>query len=302
MLIELKQIINRPKVLLLGNGLFRSYGSLSWENLLGKISAVSFEGKELEAINQLNFPLQALIYTGDNVDEGVNELAEELVNIQVVDEYSKVINSIVDIDFDAILTTNYTYDVEKSIDKEFNVSIGRASKYRKRTCVGNAVEEQFGLYRFLQVKDNNIWHIHGEAARKDSMILGHYYYGKLVSCLQSYISSFLRRYKSAEVNDEKFRPSSWIDYFMLGDVYIVGLGLDQSEFDLWWLINCKKRHSKELLEGNVFWFEPNLANKVNFAKRQLAEVNDVKIIDESVGKRDFKNYYENLIKKIEVYK
>ena len=33
-----------------------------------------------------------------------------------------------------------------------------------------------------------------------------------------------------------------MDYFMLGNIHIVGLGMSLSEMDLWWLINCKKRN------------------------------------------------------------
>ena len=35
----------------------------------------------------------------------------------------------------------------------------------------------------------------------------------------------------------------WLDSFVLGNVNILGLGMDFSELDLWWLLNRKKRES-----------------------------------------------------------
>lgn len=34
---------------------------------------------------------------------------------------------------------------------------------------------------------------------------------------------------------------SWIDHIFMSDVYIVGLGLDYSEIDLWWLLDRRQR-------------------------------------------------------------
>ena len=176
---ELNKIDRTPKVLLLGNGLNRSFGSESWGDLLSEISSPSFEEDEKIIIDNLTFPLQAIIYTNDNVDKGINALASKMTNMDVCEEYSRIVKDYVNLQFDAILTTNYTYDIEKGISNSFSCKPGSASKYRKKSFQGNSIEEQFGLFRYMQVENNNIWHIHGEAAREDSMVLGHYFYGKL---------------------------------------------------------------------------------------------------------------------------
>lgn len=299
-LTKLETLNHRPKVLLLGNGVNRAFGTESWGDILSEISAVSFDEIEKMMVDNLTFPLQTVIYTNDNVDEGVKLLSEKLTNMEVSEEYSEIIESYLDMGFDAILTTNYTYDIEKGIEKSFCCRPGCASKYRKRTFVGNSADEQMGLFKCIQIKGKNIWHIHGEAAIESSMILGHYYYGKLLSCMQKYISTLIRRYKGMKQNG-KFRPLSWIDYFMLGDVYIVGLGLDQSEIDLWWLLNCKKRHKKTLDSGKVYWIEPNLKDKSSFARYMLAEVNDIEVITNKVKNTQYKNYYKSISKIFEKY-
>lgn len=297
---SLRKICKRPKVLLLGNGLNRSFGSESWGDILSELSCTSFEEEEKAIIDELTFPLQAIVYTGDNVDEGIKLLSEKLTNMPISEGYSEIINEYINLDFDVILTTNYTYDIERGIDKNFSCKARRSSKYRKKSFNGKASEEQFGLFKYMYVNDKYIWHIHGEAAREDSMILGHYYYGKLLACMQKYISTLIRRYKGL-VTKGDFLPLSWIDYFMLGDVYIVGLGLDQSEIDLWWLLNCKKRHNKELNGGKVYWFEPNMKNMKSFSRYKLAEVNNIEVITENVKSSHYMRYYRTISKTIKDY-
>ena len=99
----------------------------------------------------------------------------------------------------------------------------------------------------------------------------------------------------------QFTPQSWVDYFMLGNVYIVGLGLDPSEADLWWLINCKKRHKNDLCGGEIHWFEPNLESKNSFAKKALAEAYDIKCHTRAIGKREYKTYYRNLGSELDLF-
>lgn len=288
----------RPKVLLIGNGLNRSFSSGSWNDLLGNISTRCYDGYQQEEINNLPFPLQAVVLTEDNVDEGVREISKCLCEDIPSDDYSMLINKLLDNDFDAILTTNYSYDIEKSLDKEFSCKIGRACKYRKCIPVNDKPADRFGLHKFMRVADKDIWHIHGEAGSPNSMVLGHYYYGKILAQIQEYIPKFMRTYNGCAKHKKEYYPKSWIDYFILGDVYIIGLGLDPSEFDLWWLLNCKKRRSKEINVGKVFWYEPNLNTTRGFAKKILAESNDIEIITKKVGKTQYRKYYEELIESV----
>lgn len=40
---------------------------------------------------------------------------------------------------------------------------------------------------------------------------------------------------------EDFAVKSWIDHFFFSNVHILGLGLDFSEIDLWWILDRRKR-------------------------------------------------------------
>ena len=94
-----------------------------------------------------------------------------------------------------------------------------------------------------------IWHIHGEAARHNTMVLGHYYYGKLLAKMQQYISLLMSRYKARAAKRQSMELRSWLDYFILGDIYSLGFGFDPSEMDMWWLLCRSECTESWLAEG-----------------------------------------------------
>ena len=76
----------------------------------------------------------------------------------------------------------------------------------------------------------------------NTVILGHYYYGNLLFCCDEYLTHRApeQRYPLWPGHEE-LEALSWLDYFILGDVYSLGFGFDTSEMDLWWLLCRKKR-------------------------------------------------------------
>lgn len=294
----------RPKVLLLGNGINRAFSDshIAWDELIGKMSREHHEPYEKKNFEDLPYPLKVVACTGDNVDEGLNNIAKHFMPKDISNGQQEIIKSYIDIGFDAILTTNYSYEIEKAIDSAFMCEQGKASKYRKKSFAGNKVDEDLGIYRYMELNSengkNNIWHIHGEAAKPNSMIIGHYYYGKLLSRIQEYIQTIIKRRIGCNKYDKEYIPRNWIDYFMLGDVYIVGLGLDFSEMDLWWLINCKQRNQKKLDAGNIYWLEPNLNQDKNYGKKTLADLYGINVITEKVNGNNYRKYYKLLKNRI----
>ena len=122
------------------------------------------------------------------------------------------------------------------------------------------------------------------------MILGHYYYGKLLAKLQQYVPSLIRRYHAGKSSQEGIELRSWLDYFMLGDVYIVGLGMALSELDLWWLVNCKKRHFPD---RKVYFYKPDIKPE----EKLLAEAYGMIVVTEGYC-GDYKAYYAWLCEKL----
>lgn len=96
-----------------------------------------------------------------------------------------------------------------------------------------------------------------------SIILGHDGYGRLLSRIVSVCGD---RCKYHELKKEKnYAFSSWPELFLFGDVYILGLGLGISEFDLWWLLRRKQREVKA--SGRVYFYTND--NEKDYRDRDL---------------------------------
>lgn len=278
-----------PKVLLLGNGINRAFESMQWDDLLKGMSDEGVKA-DWDHIKTLPYPLMAVVATKDNVGEQMKIQAAKMCAKSISDEQTAIIKSISSVEFDAVLTTNYTYEIEQALDTDFKIEIGKPAKYRCKTCKDKSRYDTASLYQFMDIMGDGkhipVWHIHGEAAKPDTMVIGHYYYGRLLYHIEKYVSETIKRYKTASKSKTEFYPRSWVDYILFGDVYIIGQGMDFSEIDLWWLINCKKRNGV----GKVYFFEPDLSKE----KKLLAETYGVNHISLKVEDDDFKKYYKDV--------
>lgn len=244
---ELKKIGikgSEPKILLLGNGINRAFNKGSWDDLLNEINRTEFSDEQREAIKRMPYPLIPVICTENNVDDALDCISEKLVTESVEDNQAELYKKICLLGYDAILTTNYTYDIEKSINPSFAIKSKASCKYRYNTNADKVTENEKPLHKYfyLDEKYPTIWHIHGEAALPKTMILGAYGYVNTSSAIRHCANRTLRRYKGCVSHKTEFTPYNWVDYFLLGNVDIVGFGLDISEIDIWWLIEYKQRH------------------------------------------------------------
>ena len=290
-----------PNVLLIGNGINRAFGSSSWDSVISAISTGEFESHSIkgEEIKKLPYPLQTMVVSNDSVDKGMKLISNTMISCELSVRQKNMLTRLASLPFEAILTTNYSYEIETSLDDGFKVKQNCASRYRKSTRKGNSVQEKFGIFKYNEVADKKIWHIHGEAAHVNSMIMGHYYYGKLLAEIQKRIPGLFRERAMAEKRGYDFTPVSWIDYFLLGNVYIVGMGLDPSEMDIWWLINCKKKDFGN--DGKIVFYEPNLSDESKYAIKALADINGIDCVSAKLENADecYIRYYDEVIGQIE---
>ncbi len=231
----------KPKVLLIGNGTNKSFVNVintddiiqdEWNRNYGSVLP-SRQNDPNHPIWELPLPLQVVAATQDHVQGCMSKLADRFKSMNVTDEQKPFINTILDTGFDAILTTNYSLEFEKSTFGDYS-----APSHYKTT---NKWQERFGIYQCTELADKHktlLWHIHGTALRKQSLVMGQLYYGKLVSEIIRRSESVLRNYNRHK--GSPFSPKSWIDYFLLSDLYIFGFALDVSESDIWWLLSYKK--------------------------------------------------------------
>ncbi|MBO5700870.1 MAG: hypothetical protein J6S71_00365 [Clostridia bacterium] len=281
-----------PKVLLLGNGINRAYGFASWDEMIESIRTKDLSDREKECVKNIPYPLQPVILTSDHLGMQMEIISEQLSLLNAGTEENEMLRTFASLPVDTILTANYTYELEKALNSSFTCLPGRRCSFRKSAYTEGGKYNTEQLHTYFDVnKYPPIWHIHGEAARHNTMVWGHYYYGKLLAKMQQYISSLLSCYNARAAKGQSMNLRSWLDYFMLGDVHIVGLGMALSEIDLWWLVNCKKRHFPD---RQVILYKPDMKPE----EKLLAEAYSVTVnTDGFTG--DYKAYYSWLCTELE---
>lgn len=287
-----------PQVLLLGNGINISNGALTWREFLKKLA--DKDRVKLAEKSTLPMPLQAILISNNNLGERLKKAAEEMIPIGTLKDDKKLLFRLLDIDFDEILTTNYTYELEQACSPNLKISKNKLKEMHVKIS-GKKAEQKYLLRTCnktsYQTKERRIWHIHGEARKPDSMILGHDYYGRLVNRIIGYIGGRKNAYQWYTKNDKEIKYDSWIDSFIMGDVYILGQGFDPSEIDLWWLLNRKYNEKAE--HGKVYFFEPfkeSQREKIALLKCFDVKVEDLGETEETV---DYIEFYSAAIQKIQ---
>lgn len=289
----------RPKVLLLGNGLNRVLGGASWQGLLDRINKTQYS---TEQVKGMPFPMQAVLLSNDHIDISLKDMKSELSRCELNPWLAEQLRALLSMPFDCVLTANFTYEAECSLDEKFTEVKSRRLRYLRHTPAVPRAESSFMLSTYYEFPAEQgvmpLFHIHGEACKPDSMILGHYYYGNLLFRFDDYLS---RRapgsFFSASERKGGLEVHSWLDYFILGDVYVLGFGFDTSEIDLWWLLCRKKRELAP--HGAIHFFEP--ASEKTMLKHALLRAYDVRCI--SLGEKDIKpdeyrDFYEKAIEEI----
>lgn len=259
---------NRPKVLIIGNGIVRNGKNPSWEDMIKKLAAEEF--KNIELPKSTPYSLKATVMTDKDDNDRFNKYYKQFSDDYHYEE-NEYLDRLLRLPFDTVLTTNYTYEIEHQLNKKYaDLSRKTKGKYANHT---SKKDSRYLIHTFNRIpnneyKCNDVWHIHGEQRRKTSIILTHNEYIKLINKEVDYLH---RRKNEYEENSDNIAFRSWIDYFVLGELYIVGLGLDFSEFDLWWLIN--RRFRENINKNNmppIHLFEPKYKN----TKKGKAELPD----------------------------
>lgn len=75
-------------------------------------------------------------------------------------------------------------------------------------------------------------------------------------------------------NDRRFY--SWVDHFLRDHLHIVGLGMDFTEIDIWWLLLHKRRRANQT--GKVFYYQAGLTPSEDTAVTSLMRSLNVEII------------------------
>lgn len=239
----------RPKVLLLGNGINRAFNYNSWDGLLDVIKDDARFTKNSTEYN-MPMPIKTTMLTKGNVYTAINKNLKHIKNRPEVPlEEKELLQSLCNLGFDFILTTNYTREIEDSLIEKSQPMHNYSGR--------KGIERIYYLHTFNTVKRNDkkydIWHIHGDIEYPKSIIASHSYYGNLLSKYNTELNKSTYYKKN---RNKPLKVTSWVDAVMFGNVYIVGFGFDFSEFDLWWLLT--RKYEKGLSESKTFFYEPKI--------------------------------------------
>lgn len=290
-----------PQILLLGNGINRAFNSDSWDDLLNLIDIRS----ERYDIGKYRCPetLKAILVTKDSVDKALQSQKERLGDLgtEKPEKQTRLLRRLLNAGFDEILTTNYSYELETAALGQGKVNERSLRRMQRHTSDVRRCEASLLLHTYNSIRqdgaEKRIWHIHGEARKPDSMIMGAYYYGNLLGKIIDLNKRRGKYYSQTRESGQTPKIRSWSDAFILGDVYILGFGFGFAESDMWWLLNRKKREQSRV--GKTYFYELKPKESINRAKTDLLEIMGVEMICRGVSDGDWQSAYEWAVGDIE---
>lgn len=229
--------------LLFGNGLNLLAGNgFDWNKLLTELKGDKvFENGKLP--NTMIYERIFLERGKTSLDDEIylkQQVAKKMINIVG----NKFYEELVKLDFENYMTTNYDYALKDTFIRE-----------GIKEDINSNTEKIYNIRRYRSfIKDNKqikIWHLHGELDNPKSIQLGLDHYCGYVSKIDAYVKGHYEYQDngkdekvdsmSDKLRKNKFDNTSWIDLFFNTNVHIIGLSLDYSETDLWWVLNKRAR-------------------------------------------------------------
>lgn len=288
--------------LVLGNGFSRSIfkGMPSWEHIF----------KEFEsAIKNYTILYEVSLLKGKKRTD--NEVKQELVHeIKTSHTLEKIDRNVLDLDkFGEHLVQNNVYNIiTTNYDKGIELILCDICGYEEIEPDGLVKEEIYSIRTFKEYinrKSNHhlkLWKIHGDIDRIKSITFGFDQYCGSLSKLSEYIKGNYKSDKGPvcevpmkqKCETQQFDNLSWAELFFNSNIYIVGLGLDFSEIDIWWLLNKHiriKREAPEVQNSIYYIFNNQYDNKDE--KKEIFEALEAFQV-ECQGIDSDENYIKNI--------
>ena len=307
----------RPQILLIGNGLERKSGQVSWAKMLDQITVENSLPVSREQRESIPFPLLYQILSTQIINGSALLNREAILDEEhrlrdamrrLMHQSNELLDILPTLNADHIFTTNYSYCIEHAFFPAADFSKAYIRNYRRfrlkdphsnRPNRENHYRLHTGYLAKSTDRATGIWHIHGECAVPGGIVLSHDRYGRLlqrieiICCNQNY--AFL-----AQKTESEREFVSWPELFLYGDVYILGLTLGENEFDLWWLLRRKQR--EWYADGSVFFYEPRPKKGFQEGRHLLLQATGVKICDLGFTKNgDYDSFYRAALEDIRLH-
>lgn len=243
--------------LLIGNGLNRCLkSSISWGDLLKSIAdeySVDYNGKismplEFECI--INQYLNTQTKLSDKIYMEVKEKIAKKLNYTKLPS-GAIHQKISSLPINTVMTTNYDNLLEYVYNPDYSYRGKKGNKY-----LFEATSAQKGI---------SFYHIHGQSDSPKTICLGYEHYMGLVEHMRREVNTKENKDPSKmKIKEALFDPTklhnTWYEKFYTDNIGIIGLGLYESEVDLWWLIT----HRAYLYYSNYFGIRKVLKNRITY--------------------------------------
>lgn len=257
----------RPQVVLIGNGLERKSGQVAWNSLVDNLTVKNCIPISDEEREKVPFPLlyESLVQ-GQPIPRMLDRISISNEEKRLKEEMSHLVsmsNDLLDnlptLKADHIFTTNYSYCLEKAFFPRSNFynDESRSSVRFNLLPLNNdgkqKQEREYFLHSgyYSEKRNTALWHIHGEASVPKGIVLGHDRYGRLLKRIIESCEAI--DFKTITKKGARYSFTSWPEIFIFGDVYVIGFGFLQCEFDLWWLLKRKQRERHG--DGTVYFYD-----------------------------------------------
>ncbi|HIE8484541.1 TPA: SIR2 family protein [Klebsiella variicola subsp. variicola] len=296
----------RDYSLLIGNGINNITNGNSWFDVLNNL-AVTY-GINIDT-HEKPFPLAYEEIYFNISNKQMNGFSENKIKDSIASKINtikpnEIHQRIIELECNNILTTNY--------DLAFEYCLDDSIKPDHLKNEGVIKESKYNIFRHHQVKNKNIWHIHGAVNNPSSIILGYEHYSGYLQSMRGYTTTG-SQYSNRSFNEPLTKRlqandigNSWIDDFFTKDVYILGLNLDFVEIDLWWLLTFRERTriaKKISLQYEVTYYIPGYYYNDAASKPKIDLLKSVGVIINHdfglVFKGKEKEYYLDVIKDIQ---
>ena len=231
------------RAILIGNGPNRLIESdrHSWDQLMIELCSTFGVTPPQKGDNDLKpFPIfyeevvQAAVSSGGtegDVRKSVAEFASEI-------SPNTVHQSLMNLPFQAVLTTNYDLALERSILGDGSAELRNEAPIQ---------ETKHSLFRRLEVNGRSVWHLHGDCRQPGTIALGFDHYSGYLQQVRTYLLQGIKysRHDVPALRERLERGRveliSWVDLLFTNTVEMVGIGLSFAETHLWWLITYRAR-------------------------------------------------------------
>lgn len=316
----------KPQILLLGNGLERGSGQYSWDNLLNELrhknspvtALIEHDKKQTrehdKILPRVPFSLRYELYCSDEKGSMPQSPEAELAEYnrfkdavrKLTNQPNDLLRKVAALGADHIFTTNYSYCIENSICASGRLLEPHSKSRLKHLLYLTSVQQKrYRLNTCYYFDDGDaptpvgVWHIHGETAVPDSIVLGHDGYGRILGKITGECT---RSGDAFDKNASEHTFTSWPELFLFGDIYILGFSFHLSEFDLWWLL--KRKQKEQRANGQVYFYEQSPAGGFDETldpRLLLLQANGVTLLDAGVqkGAASYEVFYESAMTDIQ---